>query len=421
MPSRSPNALSTLHGAERALAPAQRTLRAYERINQRAGHENVGFLSESHGFLPVEPPLQQLAARFASWDEVAADLPVLYRELGVRRRLEALSVLDASRDALPKPQLLRACALLGMLAHAYWYADSRPPRALPDAISVPWAQLRARLGRSQPVLSYVDLVVYNWKYRSAATSAARVVENLELLFPTIGNREERVFCLTQLEILARSAPVVPLTAAAQSAAWNRDDEALMRAIEGIAECLRQVVRSSLRKIDPRRHSATHVDPVIWAKTVAPFAVPFQREHQGSSCTSSPLFSTLDVFFGGREHGSVAGRETLALRAGYPPAWQAFLTALSEPSVASYVAARKNPALNAVWQAALDRYAGPGGFLERHRMKVYGYLELALKVGRSPTSGGFNAGFTRRSWDEVDVALRAAHDERPKQIARLPSE
>jgi hypothetical protein len=34
------------------------------------------------------------------------------------------------------------------------------------------------------------------------------------LFPTIGNQEERVFYLTQLEILARSAAVVPLTAAA---------------------------------------------------------------------------------------------------------------------------------------------------------------------------------------------------------------
>jgi sulfite reductase (NADPH) flavoprotein alpha-component len=83
------------------------------------------------------------------------------------------------------------------MAHAYWHSDCRPPSALPDAISLPWSQLRARLGRSQPVLSYIDLVVYNWKHSHTEPAAPRSVENLELLFPTIGNREERVFYLTQ--------------------------------------------------------------------------------------------------------------------------------------------------------------------------------------------------------------------------------
>jgi sulfite reductase (NADPH) flavoprotein alpha-component len=174
-----------------------------------------------------------------------------------------------------------------------------------------------------------------------------------------------------------------------------------------------VLRTSLRKIDPRKASATHVDPVIWAKTVAPFAVPFQREYQGPSGTSSPVFSALDIFFGRREHTSILGREMLLLRASYPPAWRSFLSALSEPSVASYVAERKNPALDAVWRGALERYTGPDGFLERHRMKVYGYLELAFKVGRTLTIGGFSGAFTRRTWDEVDLALRDAHHERAR--------
>jgi hypothetical protein len=402
--------------ATRAQGPAQRTLRAYELLNQRAGHENAGFLSEAHGFLPIVPPLERLDARFAPWDEVAAELPLLYRGLGVRRRLAALPVLDASADALPKPQLLRACALLGMLAHAYWHADCRPVITLPDAISLPWAQLRTRLGRSQPVLSYIDLVVYNWKPPRSEPAAPRTVETLELLFPTIGNREERVFYLTQLEILVRTAAVVPLTAAAQTAVWQRDDAALVRALEGIEACLAEVLRTSLRKIDPRKPSVTHVDPVIWAKTVAPFAVPFAREYQGPSGTSSPVFSALDVFFNRRQHASILGREMLLLRGNYPPAWQAFLRALSEPSVASYVAQRSNPALAAAWQGALERYTGPDGFLERHRMKVYGYLELAFKVGRTLTIGGFSGAFTRRTWDEVDLALRDAHQERSCPVA-----
>jgi hypothetical protein len=103
---------------------------------------------------------------------------------------------------------------------------------------------------------------------------------------------------------------------------------------------------------------------------------------------------------------------LVLRPGYPPAWRAFLRALSEVPVADYVAGRRNPALQAAWQAALDRYVGPQGFLTRHRMKVYGYLELAFKVGRGLTIGGFKGAFTDRAWDVVDDALREVHLERP---------
>ena len=51
------------------------------------------------------------------------------------------------------------------------------------------------------------------------------------------------------------------------------------------------------------------------------------------------------------------------------------------------------------------------------MKVYGYLELAFKVGRALTIGGFSGAFTRRTWDEVDHALREAHDERSTPPAR----
>ena len=60
---------------------------------------------------------------------------------------------------------------------------------------------------------------------------------------------------------------------------------------------------------------------------------------------------------------------------------------------------------------MDMYAGEHGFLGRHRMKVYGYLELAFKVGRSVTIGGFSGAFKDRTWDEVDGELEAARFER----------
>lgn len=394
-----------------SLAPARRVLSEYESANARCGHENAGFLSEARGYLPVVAPLLRLGREFAAWDELAAELPTLYRGVQVRQRVSALPRLDASAAVLPEREVLRACALLAMLAHAYWYCEPRPPALLPESISAPWRQLRARLGREQQVLSYIDLIIYNWRFRQPARGAELVVEQLELLFPTIGHQAERVFYLTQLEILARAGPIVSLVADAQTAVLRRDDAALVTKLAAITTCLRRIVRSSLRKIDPRRSSATYVNPVVWAKTVAPFAVPFEPGLQGPSGTSSPLFSTLDVFMGRRHHSSVLGREMLQLRAGYPPAWRAFLAALARVSVAEYVAERRNPVLDEAWRELFESYAGADGFLERHRVKVYGYLELAFKVGRTLTIGGFSGTFTRRTWVEVDTALRHAHSER----------
>ena len=82
---------------------------------------------------------------------LAAELPALYRTLSVRRRVEALPLLDASVDRLHDSELLRAASLLSIVSHAYWYVDGRTPSALPEVLRRPWAQVRARLGRGGPV------------------------------------------------------------------------------------------------------------------------------------------------------------------------------------------------------------------------------------------------------------------------------
>ncbi len=49
------------------------------------------------------------------------------------------------------------------------------------------------------------------------------------------------------------------------------------------------------------------------------------------------------------------------------------------------------------------------------MKVYGYLELAFKVGRSVTIGGFKGVFKDRTWDQVDGELERAREERVRSL------
>ncbi len=393
-------------------------MRLAERFNSTVGHENRGFLSWSHGFVPKHAPLTRLSREFSAWDEVAAELPAMHRELTLRRRVAALPVLDASEDHLDTGELLRACALLAIVAHSYWYVEPKPPASLPESVQVPWQQVRARLERTQEVLTYTDLIVYNWRVRDAALPEPLVVENLSLLFPTIGNREERVFYLTQLEILARASEILRACVMAHEAVAEADEARLEGALQDITSRLDTIVSDSLLKLSPNPYSTTHVDPIVWAKTVAPLAVPFHPGLQGPSGTSSPIFSALDVFFGRTRNASFLGREITQLRHHFPRFWREFIDALGKVSVAEFVETTNNPSLTAAFGDALQRYAGEQGFLGRHRIKVYGFLELAFKVGRSVTIGGFSGVFKDRTWDQVDGELEASRNERLSKAPQM---
>jgi sulfite reductase (NADPH) flavoprotein alpha-component len=63
--------------------------------NRRLGHENLGSLSYTHGFLPPTEPLRALPTSHSAWDQAAAAFPSLLRNFSVRRELEALPLLSA--------------------------------------------------------------------------------------------------------------------------------------------------------------------------------------------------------------------------------------------------------------------------------------------------------------------------------------
>ena len=82
----------------------------------------------------------------------------------------------------------------------------------------------------------------------------------------------------------------------------------------------------------------------------------------------------------------------------------------------WVAERGTPELRALLDEVRRAYAGRGGFLERHRMKVYRYLEMAFKLGRGVTIGGFRGAFGDRTWDKVNKELVRSAAERPAPAA-----
>ena len=378
------------------------------------GHENLGFLSRSRGFVPLNHTTQRLPSYFDVWENLVAELPNHYSSLRLRNLIEQLPILEADAKHLADIHLIRACSLLSILSHAYYYVRPEPPEnGLPPQLQTPWETVHRRLQRPLGVLSYIDLIVYNWQFKEPEESFD--LNNLELLFPTVNNPSEQIFYLTQLEILAHCAPIVPNIVKAQEAIRQNDPETLKTALIAIIACLKKIVHKSLFNINPNSYSENYVHHIIWAKTVAPFAVPFREDVLGPSGTSSPIFNLLDTFLERQKHETFLGSEIKALRKTYPIFWQKFIEAVSEVSLRAYVMKMDDPILDNLYQEAIDIYASNNGFLGRHRMKVYGYLELAFKMGRGITIGGFAGKFKDREHDRVDAELEFARLERTESF------
>ncbi len=394
------------------IIPSRQVLITASETNKRLGNENLGFLSESHGFMPSTPPRLQLPPAFQAWDGMVERLPELYRTLTLRKNFDAMPVLNASEAHLEDQYLLRASAIISIFAHAYYRVEPDPPDQMPDCIQLPWEEITRRLGRPGSVLSYIDLIIYNWKLIDPSRDDPVRVENMRLLIPTVDNVVERIFYLGQVEILSQATPIVGAIVRAQEAAHQDDVEALKQELRIIADSLYDITYSSLMKIKLNPYSGPYfVDPVVWAKAVGPLAVSLEEGVPGPSGIASPIFHILDEFFGRRTYASRLGHEMGLIRDWYPQHWQEFINAVGQISVRDYVASNRSKTLKGIFQETLQAYTADTGFLGRHRLKVYGYLETAFKVGRSVTIGSFSGKFTERAWNEVDTQLTNSRDER----------
>jgi len=342
------------------MVASRRVLAEAEATNARLGHENLGFLSESHGFVPRQRPLLELPMSHKAWDDVAAQLPELVRTLTLRPALSAMPVIGAGTDALPDRDLLRASVILSILAYACHHVETEPPVAMPQSVTVPWGEVSARLRRPAPHLSFTDMNLYNWRFTNGDEAAAIDVENLSLAVAIVGNEDERRFQLVPVEAVAALAPTVGAIVRAQEAVADDDARGLGHELTAIADALHEVAAVTFAKVNPNRYSPTYVDPVVWGKTVAPFATPFDPAVPGPSGTAIPSFTLLDVFFG-RTYETKIGHETDRARSWYPPHWQAFLDAVdsAEPSVPEYVGRRGDRVLRGLFQEGAAPSEGLG--------------------------------------------------------------
>lgn len=252
------------------------------------------------------------------------------------------------------------------------------------------------------------------------------LENIALTYPMFDTDSERVFYLVIVEMLAHFSPCIEAMVKCQEAVLAGNDTVLREHLVIIKKNWDAQI-SIFHKISVNQAvTKYYCDPVEWAKTVAKAGSPWYKAGQckngksgmanedegvvGLSGLFSPMFHAMDCFIGRKLYDSVLGKEALHLRANLPPVQQEFFTALSEISVASYIAKGEDLCLQGLWRSIIESYAGERGFLGTHRYKVYGFLELAFKIGRTATNGD-TMGKNDRGWEVVHQLLGESRVER----------
>jgi sulfite reductase (NADPH) flavoprotein alpha-component len=390
------------------LIPSRCVLLKAIETNQRLGHENRGFLSEKNGFMPINLPLQALPSSHRIWDDIASELPELCRKLNLRQRLNAMPLLPADANSLSDVMLLRASSIISAFAHTYYYIDTEPPSALPPSILKPWQEIAQRLHRKEAHMSYIDMSTYNW--RLIDPNGPMEVENLRLLIPYWGNEEERIFLGSTIEIQAQSTPLVGAIVRAQEAVTNDNPQELEKELLVMLDCLNHLTFVCLPKVIPNSRSRLFVDPVVWAKTIAPLSVPIRQGAAGPVGAATASLQALDAFLERGSYASDVGQESIHVREWFPPHWADFFLAVKAISVSNYIRQNNIPRLNRIFQDVLYAYAGENGFLGRHRLKAAGYIQTAFKSGRSATAA-FKGSFKDRIWENIDKQLELARQER----------
>lgn len=394
--------------------PARQVIEEAIATNDRLGHENLGSLSYTHGFLPRQQPAMTLSASHRAWDQVANDIPHLFRTYAVRKTLDEMPMLSALAEDLSDVDLLRASSLFSILAHLYWYCEPEPPeQGIPPQIQRPWEQISQRLERPAPHLSFIDLNTHNWQLIDPTLAQPFVVENLRMAIPLIGNEDERRFQMTPIAMLYLFSPLLEAMLTAQEAVLHDEPDALMEALIQISEATKYLTYVSLQKVNPNPYSETYINPVVWGKTAALFASPFQTQNAppGPSGTAIPSFTSMDIFFGRKRYQTTVGHETDRTRLFFPKHWREWLTALEQVSVPDYVMQKGHRTLKGIFDEARDTYAGESGLLSRHRLKAYGFLDLSFKAGRVKTLGGMAGSYSERVWDRLAVELDHSRLER----------
>lgn len=289
------------------------------------------------GFLPKEDPVSTLGDDFAEWEALAKGIPDLLENGQLRETAEQLP--DCPHRQLKLHQCELAFLMVGMIAHAYVYAQEPSASSLPAVLAVPLVELAERLGRP-PILSHASLVLYNWQRKDP--TGPLVPENLVPLFTFRNTPDEAWFYHLTTGIEAKGAQAVHEIAVMLRAAKEEQEELVLEAMENI----RQTIQALTQELTRMQQGC---DPVVFYEKVRPYLSSFTdlryegvaddpvRSYAGGSAGQSSLLQALEAGLAIPHEESRSAAFLLEMRKYMPPAHRSFLSALerSAPAFAAF--------------------------------------------------------------------------------------
>lgn len=382
------------------------------------------------GFLPPYG-LEHLPAPYCALENALSLLPSVCKS-GSWSSF-ALSIPHLSLEDLPDHYLLRANACLGAIAHALHNIASLP---IPHTILSPWKLVATRLSRETPSLTSLDFSVYNFEIlQSRFIRLGDPNHEKEFVPPSVANITDAwsqtrpsfslTGCMTEhhlntsfvsIEIAARRLPGVVATA--QQAVVNKDNNTLCARLIDVIGILEQMT-TAFQSSDPRPLSSKYIDPVEFGRCVGQIVAPVLPGEKTVSGLIMPSIHLIDAFLDRKNFESNLGKLATNDRRWLPPLHLKFLHHVREVSVSDYIHSlpvdNVSIRLRGLFRRVVDTYANESGFLGKHRIKVFGFIEVGAKVGRVETVGGTETNsWESRQWEKLNSLFQEAIHERLMQ-------
>lgn len=403
-------------------APSYNYVKEAESLNAHRSDECLGFLSFDYGVLPINAPLQYLPASHTAWDALAYAIPQHYKQQDLRRACDAMPILSAQKKDLPDVFLPRAAHLLCFLAHAYIRCEypKLAATALPMSILKPWREVSERLLRPYPLMTFDDLITYNWRFKHENLTE-RLFDNMTVLTPIFNNQEEIMLFMTQTAMMSAATPLINNIVSAQNAIVNDDTEGVEKTLLAMSADIQKISRIFSDHIVAPKGREASMNPVIFSKTIMSFPVPIEEERPGPSGAAYIPFHFLDEFIERKRYNTQLDKEVLFIRSSFSPHHQRFMKAIKEVSIRQFLEKNKHKTnIFEAYNVLLESYSGDAGFLGVHQNRIYSFIQTAFKAGRDETVGGFEGELEDERWVTIYKELQTSREERfDAPIKRCP--
>lgn len=436
---------SSIVPSARFLNPTQSDIAAAPALSDRG----TSFIGANTGFLPPVP-LSPLPPSHHRWQDVADQLPATVRSGQWKSFISRIPELSIS--GLDDCHLLRANMCLGAIAHAL---QNVADVDVPECVMRPWTAISKLLERPTASFNSLDWFIYNYDLipqrfvrhvgsTSTTTSSTRISSSdittkehthsrqnrlaatdawlhSRPLFTVSGTVTETHFIIGCHSIELAAAHLPGLVTRVQQAVQDDNVNGVFAGLCDVAIVVEKMT-TAFRSADMRPGAATYVDGLEWGRVIGITGLAVVPGEKTISGLLFPSIHLLDVFLGRSMYSSEMGVLEASDRKWLPPLHRAFFEAVEKTSVMDYVMHRKesHPRLMACFQHTVATFAGETGFLGKHRLRIVGFLELSMKVGRPATAAGtMSPKWQRRTWRHINKAMTAGMHERLKN-ANIPA-